>query len=404
MDAVTLVLAVTAISGLYMAWNIGANDVANAMGTSVGSGALTLRTALVVAAVFELGGAMLGGSEVAETIADGIVRIDGLEPIVVAAGMASSLIAAAAWIHFATYAGWPVSTTHSIVGAVLGFGLVAGGPSIIEWAVLGRIAASWLISPALGGLGAYLLFLSLKKRVLHATDPNRALRRGGPIFVFVIVTVIVTWLLTEARPLLAVDLDLFPAMAWAVLAGCAAGFATRAVMVTRGEGDHERLFAVLQVVTACFVAFAHGTNDVANAVGPIGAAFTALELGVTEELRVPPNVLLLGACGIVLGLATYGFRVMATIGREITQLTPSRGFAAELAAATTIVVASTLGLPVSTTNVLVGAVVGVGLTRSLGAINLRVLRGIGTSWVLTVPASAAGAAILTALATVLLGR
>lgn len=408
MDFVTLLLAAAAVSALYMAWNIGANDVANAMGTSVGSGALTLRQALVAAAVFELAGAVFFGSTVTETIADGIVGISTLpvEPRTVAAGLTCCLISGAVWLHFATQRGWPVSTTHAIVGAVLGFGLVAGGPEAIDWSVVGTIALGWIVSPILGGLAAWSLFRLIQRRILQAPRPARGLLVLGPVAVFVMVSVPAFALGADPRPPLALG---WP---WTLAAPAALGAGLVGALVTRiwlgqqlREGRHrtaDRLFGRLQIVTACFIALAHGSNDVANAVGPMAGVFAALGGQLSDSITVPMNLLLIGAVGIVLGLGTFGFRVMATIGREITELTAAHGFAAELSAALTIVVASEFGLPVSTTQVLVGAVVGVGLSRSIGAINLKVVREIAFSWVSTVPVTAALAAGLYSLVTLFL--
>lgn len=408
MDFVTLLLAAAAVSALYMAWNIGANDVANAMGTSVGSGALTLRQALLAAGIFELAGAVFLGSTVTETVADGIVSISTLpvDAQTVAAGLTCCLMSAAVWLHFATERGWPVSTTHAIVGAVLGFGLVVGGPGAVDWSVVGTIALSWVVAPLLGGFVAYALFRTIRRHVLEAARPARGLLRIGPAAVFVMVAVPAFALLVDPRPPLALD------QPWALAAPLALGAGLVGALITRAwlgrqlrDGRHraaDRLFVRLQVVTACFIALAHGSNDVANAVGPMAGVFAALGGRLTDAVTVPMNLLLIGAVGIVLGLATFGFRVMATIGREITELTAAHGFAAELGAALTIVIASELGLPVSTTQVLVGAVVGVGLSRSIGAINLRVLRAIAFSWVSTVPVTAALAAALSFLVTRLL--
>ncbi len=416
MDLVTIVLAVTATAGLYMAWNIGANDVANAMGTSVGSGALTLRSALVVAAIFEFGGALLVGGSVTQTISGGIVGVETLaeggDSMLVAVGMTCCLLAAALWLHVATYFGWPVSTTHSIVGSVLGFGLWAGGVHVVRWGVMGSIAASWILSPALGGFLGFVVFSMIRARILRADDAVVALQRLGPILVFPIGMTLTLAMIFEGLQPLRMDLSLGTALPIAVCVGLlfsaisVAFFRSRRWRELEGsEADRaERVFRGLQVVTACYVAFAHGSNDVANAVGPMAAVFGAVQEGLTENVEVPLNVLMIGAFGIVLGLSTYGFRVMATIGREITELTPSRGFAAEFAAATTIVVASKLALPISTTHTVVGAVVGVGVARSFGALNLRVLRGIVASWLFTVPVTAALSATLLALASLALGQ
>lgn len=412
MDAVTLILAACVVAGLYTAWNIGANDVANAMGTSVGSGALTLRQAIVVAVIFELAGAVLAGGNVTRTLSDGIVTTAALggDPMLLAVGMTSCLIAASVWLHIATTSGWPVSTTQSIVGAVMGFGLWLGGFEGVDWTILGRIGLSWIVSPILGGFFAYQLVSFIQRRVINAPDSVVALRTIGPALTFLMAFAITFATIYEGAIPSPLTFDAVDASLIAAGVGLLGAIVVRFVLVRRsallGPGSDvdraERLFLVLQVLTACYVAFAHGSNDVANAAGPMAAVFAAVRDGVTDDIHVPFNVLLIGAFGIVLGLATFGFRVMATIGREITALTPSRGFSAELAAATTIITASVLGIPVSTTHTLVGAVVGVGLARSIGALNLRVLRGIAGSWLATIPFTAALAAALVAVASLLL--
>ena len=400
MEMTTIVLAIAAIAGLYMAWNIGANDVANAMGTSVGSGALTLRGAIIVAAIFEFGGAMLAGGTVTQTIRKGIVDMEvlGGDPMVIAVGMTCCLLAAALWLNIATFAGWPVSTTHSIVGAVVGFGLIAGGVHAVNWGVMGKIAASWVVSPLLGGVLGYSGFVFIKRRILNVDRPLLALRGWGPIMVFPIFAILALSVLFKGLKPLKLDLALGPSLGIAFAAGLLASIlsvpllrrATRLASENRDERVYraERVFLVLQVMTACFVAFAHGSNDVANAVGPMAAVFSATSGDVGANVAVPHRVLLIGAVGIVVGLATYGYKIMATVGKKITELTPSRGFAAEFGAATTIVMASKMGLPVSTTHTLVGAVIGVGLARGIGAINMKVVSGIVASWFITVPFTA----------------
>ena len=400
MEPTTIVLTVAAVAGLYMAWNIGANDVANAMGTSVGSGALTLRGAIIVAAIFEFGGAMLVGGTVTNTIRKGIVDMDALggDPMVIAVGMTSCLLAAALWLNIATFAGWPVSTTHSIVGAVVGFGLIAGGFDAVNWGVMGKIAASWVVSPFLGGMLGYFGFVFIKRRILNVDRPLLALRGWGPIMVFPIFAILALSVLFKGLKPLKLDLALGPSLGIALAVGLLASMlsvpllrrATRLASEDRDEHTYraERVFLVLQVMTACFVAFAHGSNDVANAVGPMAAVFGATSGDIGAKVAVPHRVLLIGAIGIVVGLATYGYKIMATVGKKITELTPSRGFAAEFGAATTIVMASKLGLPVSTTHTLVGAVIGVGLARGIGAINMKVVSGIVASWFITVPFTA----------------
>ena len=406
MDLSTIVLAIAAVAGLYMAWNIGANDVANAMGTSVGSGALTLRRAILVAAVFEFGGAMLVGGTVTETIRKGIVDVStfGADPMIIATGMTCCLIAAALWLNIATYSGWPVSTTHSIVGAVVGFGFIAGGFEAVNWPVMGKIVASWVVSPLMGGLLGYMGFVFIKRRILNADRPLLALRGWGPIMIFPIFAILALSVLFKGLKPLNLDLTLGPALGIAILTGLLASLVSVPLLsrFTRGPSKDrhqhtdraERVFLVLQVFTACFVAFAHGSNDVANAVGPMAAVFGATSGNLGAKVAVPHRILMIGAVGIVIGLATYGYKIMATVGKKITELTPSRGFAAEFGAATTIVLASKLGLPVSTTHTLVGAVVGVGFARGIGAINTKVVTGIIASWFITVPFTALLAAVL----------
>ncbi len=410
MDTNTVILAVAAIAGLYMAWNIGANDVANAMGTSVGSGALTIKRAIIVAAIFEFGGALLVGGTVTTTIRKGIVDVSAFDgdPLAIAIGMTCCLLAAAIWLNIATYAGWPVSTTHSIVGAVAGFAMVGGGADAVDWGVMAQIVASWVISPLCGGLLGYFGFVFIKRRILNADRPLLALRGWGPIMVFPIFAILALSVIFKGLKPLKLDLPLGPSLGIAVLVGIFASMlsvpllrrVTRAASATGLDHIHraERVFLVLQVLTACFVAFAHGSNDVANAVGPMAAVFGALKGGVTAAVAVPHRILLIGAVGIVVGLATYGYKIMATVGKKITELTPSRGFAAEFAAATTIVVASKLGLPVSTTHTLVGAVIGVGFARGIAAINMSIVRQIIASWLITVPFSAVLAAVLYSIA------
>ncbi len=403
MDPFTVVLALATLGGFYMAWNIGANDVANAMGTSVGSGALTLRRAVMVAAVFELAGALLAGGSVTQTISKGIVDVSvfSAEPLTIAIGMTCSVVAAAMWIHIATLFGWPVSTTHSIVGAVLGFGLSLGGLSIVSFPVLGKIAASWVVSPVLGGVIGYVSYRFIRARILGAKDPRAVLTKIGPLLLFPVFTALALAIVFKGLKPLRLDLGFQQALPIAL--GIAAVLSVTAVPFLRraNNDDVERVFIPLQIVTACCVAFAHGSNDVANAVGPMAAVYAAANDTLTSEVSVPINVLLVGAIGIVIGLATFGHRVMATIGKEITELSPSRGFSAEFGAAVTILLASKLGMPVSTTHTLVGAVVGVGIARSPGAINTRVLRGIVASWLITVPFSAALAAFLFVVARLL---
>ncbi len=414
-----LILAVALVAGLYMAWTIGANDVANAMGTSVGSGALTLTMAIVLAGVFEFGGAVLVGSSVTSTISKGIIETtlfdvtgplgaDG--PLLLGLAMLSALLSAGVWLHLATVLGLPVSTTHSIVGAVVGVGLVTFGLGGIDWGTMGQIVASWFISPVLGGLLAFLTFGAIRHWILRSPDPVQATKRFSPYLVGAVVAVMVLSFIykvlqnrMEAPPVLL-------SLGFAIGAGLAAGvFAGALVRGTRPTDRDpyayvERIFAMLQIATACFVAFAHGANDVANAVGPVSAVVELYREGftaVSAEVGVPFWVLVLGGGGIVVGLATYGYKVIATIGRQITEITPTRGFSAEFGAATTVLVASTLGLPISTTHTLVGGVIGIGFAQGIGALNMNMIRNIVRSWLATVPVAAAVAALVFTIARII---
>lgn len=333
MDFIVIALV---LAGLYMAWNIGANDLANAMGTSVGTGALSLKQVIIIAAVFEFFGAVLFGDRVTQTIADGIVPINiigTVHPNIVAQGMLAAILAAGFWVTLTTFYNLPVSTSHSIVGSVLGFGLIAAYNGTISftdihWWELTKIVASWFISPALGAVLAYLIFSIIRKLFLHR----------------------------------AVDL---PAI--------------------------EKKFISLQLITACYIAFAHGSNDVANAIGPLCAALKVMGITGTE---IPMWVLVMGGLGIVLGMATWGYKVVMTIGSKITELTPTRGFSAQFATASVVLLHSFSSLPISTTHTLVGSVIGVGLAGGIAAVDLRIIWKIISSWIATVPVAALTSALI----------
>ena len=402
MEHGTLYLILAAAFGLFMAWGIGANDVANAMGTSVGSRALSLRQAVVIAAVFEFLGAVLAGGQVTATIRKGIIDPGLLagNPELLVFGMLASLLAAGVWLMVASYFGWPVSTTHSIVGAIVGFAMVGMGASAVQWAKVGSIVASWVVSPLLAGTLAFALFRSVQRLIFDAEDPFRAAKRYVPAYIFLVGFIISLVTVLKGLKHVGLALSLAQSYGLAFVAGLLA-MAIGAILVRRirlqADADRdfhftnvERVFAVLMVFTACAMAFAHGSNDVANAIGPVAAIVGVVQSGgeVAQKSALPLWVLVVGAVGIITGLATYGYRVMAVVGERITELTPSRGFAATLAAAATVVVASGTGLPISTTHTLVGAVLGVGMARGIAAIDLRVVRNIFTSWIVTLPAGA----------------
>ena len=398
-----LFIILACVFGFFMAWGVGANDVANAMGTSVGSKAITIRQAIAIAIVFEFLGAWLAGGEVTATIRNGIIDPTLLNetPQYLVYGMLSSLLSAAIWLMIASKKGWPVSTTHSIVGAIVGFAVAGLGPASVQWEAVGQIVSSWVVSPVMAGLIAFLLFRSIQSLIFENKDPLAAARRYVPGYMFLVGFIVAMVTLLKGLSHVGLNLSFIDALLWAM--GVGAIITLLGILLERRIGHEprkenrssfsgvERIFGVLMMFTACAMAFAHGSNDVANAVGPLAAVVSVVEnqgeIGGSAVL--PWWILILGGGGIVVGLLTYGHRVIATVGTGITELTPSRGFAATLAAATTVVIASGTGLPISTTHTLVGAVLGVGLARGMQALNLRVLGTIVISWLVTLPAGAA---------------
>ncbi len=395
-------IVLACIFGFFMAWGIGANDVANAMGTSVGSGAVTIKHAIIIAAIFEFSGALLAGGEVTQTIRKGMIDTSSLvsTPELLVFGMLAALLAAAVWLLIASFYGWPVSTTHSIVGAIVGFAAVGIGMEAVMWGKVGTIAMSWVISPVTAGAIAYALFMSVQKLIIDTADPFGNAKRYVPVYIFFVGFIISLVTMFKGLKHVGLELTTVQIYLFATLIGVGMALISK-FFINRIKHDPsedkdfhytnvEKVFAVLMIVTACAMAFAHGSNDVANAVGPIAAIVGIVESGgvIAQKSALPIWVLFLGGAGIVLGLVTYGHRVMATIGTNITELTPSRGFAATLAAATTVVVASGTGMPISTTHTLVGGVLGVGLARGIGALNMRIIRTIFMSWVITLPAGA----------------
>ncbi|MBO6565609.1 MAG: inorganic phosphate transporter [Pseudomonadales bacterium] len=400
-DFGSTLLILTILFGFFMAWGVGANDVANAMGTSVGAKAITIRQAIVIAMVFEFAGAYLAGGEVTSTIRKGIIDPELLsdEPELLVYGMMSALLAAGIWLLVATTFGWPVSTTHSIIGAIVGFASVGISVDAVNWGKVGEIASSWVVSTVMAGSISFMLYMSVRKFVFDTSDPFTAARRAVPVYIFLVGFIIS--MVTMVKGLKHVGLDLnfqqsiFMSLGVATTVCLIGVIALSRIKRVVTSSSHEivnieRMFGVLMLFTACSMAFAHGSNDVANAIGPLAAVNSVIEAGgnVMQSARMPNWILLLGAVGIVSGLALYGYRVMRTIGTNITELTPSSGFAAELAAATTVVVASGYSLPVSTTHTLVGGVLGVGLARGLHALNIRVVGTIFVSWLVTLPAGA----------------
>ena len=402
-----LFIGFAAVVAFLMAWGIGANDVSNAMGTSVGTKTLTVKQAIIIAIIFEFLGAYLAGGEVVSTIKDGILSpecpIDTPDLVL---GMISAMLSAGLWLIVATLFSWPVSTTHSIIGALVGFGVVASGVSAIQWGVFGGIVGSWIITPAIAGVFAFFLFVHIQRFIFCKFHPLKHAKRIAPYYVF--LTVLIISVVTLDKGLKHVNIELTASESWllglgiSVIAGIIAKILFKmlhfdqTLEAKKHYANVEKLFSVLMLMTACAMAFAHGSNDVANAIGPLASVATILSSGELPEgtLSFPSWVLPLGAAGMVVGLATFGYKVMNTVGSGITALTPSRGFAAQLATAGTVVLASGTGLPISTTQTLVGAIMGVGLARGIAAINLNIVRNIVVSWVVTVPAGAFFAIII----------
>lgn len=395
----TIFIIIALVFGLYMTWGIGANDVANVMGTSVGSGAITVKTAIIIAAIFEFSGAALAGGNVTKTIRKGIIDPTGFvdHPELMVYGMLASLLAAAVWLMVASNRGWPVSTTHSIVGAIVGFALASQGMDAVEWGKIGQIVASWVISPTLGGGVAFALMMSIRYLILNAEHPFEQAKKWGPAYVFLVGFIISLVTMFKGLKHLNIEMSggasfLF-AVAFGLLMAAIGWYLINQVTVDKqaDKSYHfasvEKVFMPMMLFTACAMAFAHGSNDVANGVGPIAAVYGLVQSGgeVTQSSGMPIWILLMGGFGIIVGLATYGYKVMQTIGTKITELTPTRGFCATTAAAATVVLASRTGMPVSTTHIAVGAVVGVGMARGVGALDLRVVMGIVMSWLITLP-------------------
>ncbi len=398
MDTIVILAVLLAF---YSAMNIGGNDVANAMGTSVASKALTYWQAIIVAAVFEFCGALFVGAHVTETVRSGMLDMKYFEndPRAVMYGMTAALAGTAIWLRFATFFGWPVSTTHSIVGAVVGFGIVARGFEVVKWTKISSIVASWLISPIAGGIMAFFIFTFIRSVLLESKDPVKRTKKVAPLIVFTAVFVIALSLLYKGLKNLNLDLPFGTAVFYSALAGVGAMILSTVWIKYKFKGNDEGndpvnyarvegMFKILQIMTACYVAFAHGANDVANAIGPLAAVLSIANTGeVGMKVPIPIWVLGMGGVGIVIGFLVLGRKVMETIGSKITEIVPSRGFSAEFATATTVLICSKLGLPVSTTHTIVGSVIGVGMARGIGALNLGVIREIIASWFITLPAT-----------------
>jgi len=393
---IPLILISSAMLGFFTAYGVGANDVANAMGTSVGSKVLTIKQAVLVAAVFEFLGAFLAGGGVTQTIRKGVIDpalFEGNLEIFIY-GMVSALFAAGTWLLISSLRGWPVSTTHTIVGAIVGFGIYALGYEAINWSVVGNIGLSWITSPLSSAIVAGFFYYICKEFIID----KQSKFKGLIIRIYIFLAGFAISLITVTKGLKNIfkQQELFVTFQDSIIIS-----ALLALLFTfifyyfskaklKNSIDPEAQFAYLMIFTSCAVAFAHGSNDVANAIGPLAAINQATSqlLNQPYTLETPLWILFLGAIGIVVGLATLGYRVMKTIGENIVKLTPSKGFSAQLAAALTVVIASQLDMPVSTTHTLVGAVIGIGLVEGASSINFNSVRTIVLSWVVTLPAGA----------------
>ncbi|QPB42702.1 inorganic phosphate transporter [Rodentibacter haemolyticus] len=397
----TWLVFITAAFGFFMAFGIGANDVSNSMGTSVGSGTITAKQAIIIALIFESAGAYLAGGEVTETIKSGV--IDPMQfadtPDILALGMLSALFASGAWLCIATKMGWPVSGTHTIIGAIIGFACVTIGPGSVDWSNIGSIVGSWFVTPVVAGILAYAIFASTQKLIFDTDQPLKNAQKFGPYYMGVTVFVLCIVTMTKGLKHVGLKLSNNETMIISLLISvlgvilCYFYFRSKAFTQSASKGSFgavEKVFSILMLLTACAMAFAHGSNDVANAIGPLSAVVTIVNEGgkIVSQAPLAWWILPLGALGIAVGLITMGQKVMATVGSGITDLTPSRGFAAQFATAMTVVVASGTGLPISTTQTLVGAILGIGFARGIAALNLTVIRNIISSWVVTLPAGA----------------
>jgi len=388
------VLIIGYIFGFYMAWNIGANDVANSMASAVGARAITIRQAIFIAGILNIVGAVFIGSHVTQTIRKGIVSTDILaDPHLALIGALSALLAAALWVSFATWKSLPVSTTHSIVGAMIGFGIMAGGFSVINWGKLGAVVLSWVISPVFAMVIAFLMFKAIVKFILSKKDPFSQALKLAPYFISIALFVVILSFLFKTplgkRLALGTPMALLVAMVLALVLGFVTVKILRKFIKKTNLSGEEEVFRKIQIGTSCYVALAQGANDVANAIGPLAVIYFLVKTGsVGAKVPVPIFLLFFGGIGIACGIGMAGHRVMDTIGRKITTLTNTRGFSVDFAAATTVMLASKMGLPVSTTHAAVGGVMGVGLARGIEAVNFRIIFEIILYWILTVPAAA----------------
>ena len=390
-----LIIGGASAIAFYMAWSIGANDVANSMATAVGAKAITFKQAVIIAGFLSFVGAVFVGPHVAETIKGKIININVISPETLLLGFISSLLAAAIWVTISTWKEMPISTTHSIIGALMGFGIISCGVSSVNWGQVGFVAASWVLSPIAGCILAFLIFKIIVKLIFSKDDPVKSAKIVGPIIIGFTAFIITSSLLLKTSLSKRFDISdiegVIIAIIVSIIVGALGIYLLRNIKAKKVE-DYltvEGIFRKLQIITSCYVAFSHGANDVANAIGPVAGIIPLASNGIMSvKADIPTALLALGGIGIAIGCITWGHKVMKTVGERITILTHTRGFSVEFAAATTVLTASKLGLPISTSHTVVGAVIGVGLARGLEAVDLSVIKKIVVSWLLTLPIAA----------------
>lgn len=401
MDYSTLYFSIAVALCFFMTWGVGANDLANVMSTTMGSKAVTVKQALIIAILFEFAGAFLGGSGVTETMRDGIIDTSRLinEPHILIQGMLGVLMACTIWMNLASYLGVPVSITNALVGSMVGFGSMVLGQDAIHWNEVSHIAIGWITSPLISGITAYILFMTIQQSIFTRSNPLEKAKFYIPIYLFLVGAILSFITVFKGLNHFNIQLTFKHNLLIMLLSSISITVIGLFIIRQIPEAYHikrrerflqvERYFAVLMAMTACAMVFAHGANDVSLTVGPLTIVHSLImQSGKSLELVTYPSwIILLGCFGVVIGFLVYGRKVIETVGSSITALTPSRAFAATLSAATTVVFATSIGIPVSATQTLVGAVLGVGLARGIGALNLLVIRNIFTSWILTLPAA-----------------
>ena len=397
MDIQNFYLVAAIVFGSLLAWGIGANDVSNAMGTAVGSKSISIKQAIFIAAIFEFLGSLLSGSEVANTISEKIIISSIADNQIIALGMLASLMSASSWLIIASFFGWPVSTTHTIIGAIIGIGITQLGIDYINFTYVAYIILGWILSPILGAIVAYAIFVSIQIFIFSKTKPLEAAKKSIVYYIFItalIISIITNGKLYHIGIKLSIGENILYSTIFSLIISIISKFYTKKLNLDPKADlifhftNVEKNFAILTIFTACAMAFAHGSNDVANAIGPIAAVVHIVHNTANASTTIPIWLLILGATSIVVGLATYGYKVIATIGKGITELTPSRAFAVSLATASIVLLASSTGLPISTTHTLVGGILGIGLAHGMHALNLNVIKTIFASWIMTVPIGA----------------